>query len=132
MGLYDDLNNDIAEAFNSDLSDAMQTMIYIEPQSLYDPATGAVVNTPIEHETRGVISPYIEAKGMNGNGSSTTSSEGSNIAIESTIIILDSEISMKPIVSNMINVGSKVYKIITVETDPAGASHTLGVTSNGY
>lgn len=59
MGLRDELTADLAEAFDTDLADAVKsfTASHAGPNA-YDPATGTMVPTLIAYSGRGVFADY--------------------------------------------------------------------------
>ena len=54
MGLKDELDADLQEAFDEDLADAVRTMVYKVRSTNYDESTGASNDTFTAYDTRGV------------------------------------------------------------------------------
>jgi len=117
MGLYDDIQNDIAEAFNDDLSDTVKSVTISKTiVTGYDAAAGEQVSTTQSYETRGIIIQDEESK-----GSDETMVEGIV-----NLLILDSEKSIDSFKIGMdIIIDNNIYEIKGLKPDPAGATHTL-------
>lgn len=59
MGLRDDIQADIAEAFDTDLADAVRPFTGLrEVAGEYDPVTGATPNNNVNYQGRGVFGGY--------------------------------------------------------------------------
>ena len=70
MGLRSEIQTEVAAAFNTDLADAVQTIILVDNKnSIYNPATGDYSETGLTHSTRGVISSYTQLEIRNSGGS---------------------------------------------------------------
>ena len=117
MGLYADIQKDISEAFDNDLSDAVKSVEIIhETISDYNTTTGAPVVESLSYDTRGVVIDNNSER-----GSDNTLSEG-----EIEILILDSEKEVDKFIIGMDAViGDDIYEIKGIMIDPAGATHTL-------
>jgi len=109
MGLRDELTADLAEAFDGDLADAVQSFTASHPGApAYDPATGAVAATPISYSGRGVFAGYR-----------LDQIDGSLIlATDKRLTALQAEVTRAPAVGDTI-AGMTVAR---VEADPAAAT----------
>ena len=124
MGIYDNINKNIGAAFSGALSDAVQDCTYIDVDEVYDPITGGNVTTKTPYLLRGVFSFY--------KSSDIGSSQGAIKTNDRKIIILDSELASPELkVNDEVNLGSEVLKVVNIVRDPAMASVTLQVRSNG-
>jgi hypothetical protein len=119
MGLRDEIQQDIAEAFDTDLADAVKpfTLHHYE-RGGYNVSSGSVTS-PAESttESRGVFDSYINY-------------EIFNSAIEPTdirLIVLMNELLITPRVGDKILESAHTYRIIFVEQDPADASYILTI-----
>jgi len=119
MGLRDEIQADIAEAFDTDLADAVNDFtLYHYERGGYSVATGSVT-PPAETSTgsRGVFDSYINY-------------EIFNSAIEPTDIrltVLLNEIDITPRIGDKILQGTDTYRVIFVEKDPADAAFILTI-----
>lgn len=109
MGLRADIQADIAEAFDSDLADAVTSFTASHPGSpAYDPATGSVTATPTPYTGRGVFGDY-RADHIDGTVI---------LATDKQLIALQNDVARAPAVGDTIAGMSAVR----VEQDPAAAT----------
>lgn len=122
MGLRDDLQTDLAEAFDTDLADAVSAFTgeYMGPGE-YDPLTETTTEQPVSYSGRGVLDSYDDRR-----------IDGLNIKIgDLRLICLVNETTDKPAVGHLITVTDLItgapatYRIVQPEIDPAGAHYEL-------
>ncbi|UIW10342.1 hypothetical protein [Flyfo siphovirus Tbat2_3] len=122
MGIRDELQSDIAEAFDSDLSDAVNdfTGSYVIEGEV-DPVTEESTSETVTYAGRGVLSKY-----------SLNRIDGVNILSgDLKLTALTNEVTDKPRVDHIITTPDLVtgqaqrYKAVTVSTDPAGATYSI-------
>lgn len=113
MGLRDEIAADLADAFDTDLADAVQTFEGLREtgQSSYDPVTEVWTPGLLIYGGRGVFGSY-EAEMIDGINILRT---------DKKLLALQAEVDAVPQVADMIN-GSKV---IAVSQDSAGATWNL-------
>lgn len=118
MGLYDDLQTDILNAFETDLLDATRTVQVYTTSSVYDINTLQNTNTETEIDVRAVkISDFA----------------GENVDDPSMMdfaefLVMDADritANVTFIIDMKLQDGSDQYKITGMNVDPAGASTTL-------
>jgi hypothetical protein len=109
MGLRDELTADIAEAFDGDLADAVQSFT-AEHRAVgaYSPQTGEETAIVIAYSGRGVFASYDHARV---DGSSV-------LATDLELIALQAEVTRAPAVGDTL----RGMAVMRVEQDPAGAS----------
>lgn len=130
MGLTADLQADLAEAFDSDLADAVKDFVLYQYQrGQYDTDTGGLSGTkyPSTFDSRGVFGSFSQEDILNSNID----------AVDIQLIVLQNELPLSgvvviPIVGDQIirTVDSKSYRVAGVSPDPAGATwviHLIGV-----
>ena len=116
MGIYAELQADLAEALDTDLADAAMVLTYIEVTSgTYDPSTGAPSGTTNNYSTRGVVSVI---------GKQHADGEVLKVG-DYAFLILDSEIDATPDVGQIIRYDSKDYIINNVYQDEVNATWVL-------
>lgn len=109
MGLRDELTADLAEAFDTDLADAVTTFSASHPVALaYDPATGGVSAAPVSYTGRGVFGSY-RADQIDGT---------LILATDKRLTALQAEVTRSPAVGDTI----AGMAVVRVEQDPAGAT----------
>jgi hypothetical protein len=123
MGLKDDLQKDIAAAFNNDLADAVSPFVlthFDKGEGVYDTSTGLYTGDSTDYSSRGVFGDYDQM-------------ERANAHIEATdvkLIVLQNKISVEPSLRDTITQeNSKTYRIITVFKDPVNATYKLQIRS---
>lgn len=109
MGLRDELTAGLAEAFDTDLADAVtefQAVHHGDPE--YNPATGGITSGDVSYSGRGVIGGYLNDE-----------IDGSLIlATDKKLTALQAEVTRAPEVGDTI-AGLRAQR---VEQDPAGAT----------
>ncbi|WKN20812.1 hypothetical protein [Azotobacter vinelandii] len=112
MGLRDDLQADLAEAFDGDLADAVAEFTAEHPgPAAYDPATGTMTSTVIAYSGRGVFAGYR-----------LDQIDGTLIlATDKRLTALQNEVTRAPVVGDTI----AGMAVVRVEADPAAATWRL-------
>lgn len=118
MGLRDELQQDIAEAFDDDLADAVPSFSGFRVIGTdYDPVTETQIELKTTFSGRGVFGSY-----------STDIADGINILLTDTkLTALQNEVvdangvAFTPAIDDIIN----GLKVISVGKDPAGATWTI-------
>lgn len=109
MGLRDELTADLAEAFDTDLADAVTSFSASSPGvPTYDPSTGGVTATPAAYTGRGVLDGY-RAEQVDGT---------LILATDKQLIALQSEVTRAPAVGDTL----AGMSVVRVEQDPAAAT----------
>lgn len=112
MGLRDELTADLAEAFDTDLADAVTSFSASHPGTpVYDPAAGGVTATPVAYSGRGVFASY-RADQIDGT---------LILATDQRLTALQAEVTRAPVVGDTI----AGMSVVRVEQDPAGATWTV-------
>lgn len=119
MGLRDEIQTDIAQAFNTDLADAVKDFtLYHYGRDGYDVTTGQPLPpTETIADSRGVFDSYLNY-------------EIFNSAIEPTdirLVVLINELTITPRIGDRIEEGTNNFRIIFVEKDPADATYILTI-----
>lgn len=108
MGLRDDIQADVAEAFDADLSDAVRDFNGSrEEAGEYDPATGETTTTLVEYEGRGVFGGY-DAQEIDGQHILQT---------DRKLTALQNEVTGTPEVGDDVN----GFEVMHVGQDPASS-----------
>ena len=109
MGLRDDLQADLAEAFDGDLADAVTSFTASHPgPAAYDPATGTMTPTMTAYSGRGVFGSYR-----------LDQVDGTLIlSTDKRLAALQNEVTRAPEVGDTI----AGMAVVRVEADPAGAT----------
>lgn len=123
MGLRDELQADLAEAFNTDLADAVQAFTgkYMGP-GLWDPVNETTNAQPVTYTGRGVLSRYEDSRIDNIN----------ILAGDLRLTALANEVTDTPEVGHEINAPDLVdrskqvvYQVKSVRADAASATYRL-------
>ncbi|EFE7739082.1 glutamate 5-kinase [Escherichia coli] len=122
MGIQDELQTDIAEAFDTDLADAVNAFTgrYVI-QSGWDPVTETGGETAVNYTGRGVLSRYKTSRIDNVN----------ILAGDLKLTALVNEVMDEPAVDHIIIAPDLVtgmpqeYQVMDVSTDPARATYRL-------
>lgn len=117
MGLRDDIQFGLAEAFDDDLADAVKSIVVVEYVKSYDTASGNTTSVPTPHNSRGVIEAF--------KSSEIAHSGGAILTGDVRCLILQNEVNIEITMSNEIHVGSDEYTIVDIESDPADATYML-------
>ncbi|PLU99922.1 glutamate 5-kinase [Pseudomonas plecoglossicida] len=122
MGLRDDIQADLAEAFDEDLADAVSTFAgtYMGP-GVWDPVNETTTAQPVTYTGRGVLDSYDSRR-----------IDGLNILVGDVLLIcLANEVTDRPAVGHQITVddlltGQQVtYRIVSPGIDPAKAHYEI-------
>lgn len=122
MGLRDEIQADLAEAFDEDLADAVSafTGTYMGP-GVWDPVNEATTAQPVTYTGRGVLDSY-----------DTRRVDGLNILVGDVLLIcLANEVTDKPAVGHQITAPDLVtgepatYRIVSPGIDPAKAHYEI-------
>ncbi|WP_444756786.1 glutamate 5-kinase [Pseudomonas sp. A014] len=123
MGLRDELQADLAEAFNTDLADAVLTFTgeYMGP-GVWDPVNETTTAQPVTYTGRGVLSRYEDSRVDNVN----------ILVGDLRLTALANEVTDTPDVGHKITAPdlmdrSKqvVYLVKSARSDPASATYRL-------
>lgn len=123
MGLRDDLQRDLAEAFDTDLADAVSPVVGVRKvQGEYDPDSGTTPETITNYAGRGVLGRYL-AKEIDGSLIQTTDEKLTILQNELFITLLGepTEALAIPEIGDVI--GGK--RAMNVSQDPAKATWTV-------
>ncbi|HEO9722680.1 TPA: glutamate 5-kinase [Klebsiella aerogenes] len=122
MGIRDELQTEVAAAFNTDLQDAVKdfTGTYIV-RSDWDPVTETGTETQVTYSGRGVLARYKLRR-----------IDGVNILHgDVKLTALVNEVSDKPAVEHIITTPDPItgvlqhYEVITASADSAGAAYSI-------
>lgn len=120
MGLRDEIQSEVAEAFDTDLADAVQTIVLVSNKnSIYNPATGDYTETGLTYSTRGTISYFTQLEILNSGGAIDIT--------DNKVLILANEVTTVPTTDHLVRVGSAEYRILKVKMDPAKVAYSLQV-----
>lgn len=129
MGLQSDILTGLAEAFNTDLADAVQPFTLYKGDIFYDTNTGNVImGETSSFEWRGVFS----------KADKRTVQDQATLPVETQVICLANEASFPPDVNDHLitNVNTETYNsepncflIIRTDIDPTFSVYTLYVRS---
>lgn len=119
MGLRDELMADIAEAFDTDLADAVSSFA----GSRFEPTGPA---DPISQTQPGNTVTYI-GRGVFGSFGIQVSEVMNILRTDIKLTCLQAEVSNTPKVDDTVESGGERYKIINVAADPASASWSIQV-----
>jgi len=121
MGLWSDIQADIGQAFDSDLSDAVQVINYHEVTSVVDPVTNGVVETRNTLVSRAVISPFTSQE--------VGASQGAILSKDIKVLFLDSELAYTrpPQINDYVD----NKRVLAVSTDPANCQYSLQTRETG-
>jgi hypothetical protein len=123
MGLRDDLQRDLAEAFDTDLADAVNPVTGVRKvQGEYDPDSGTTPEIITNYAGRGIFGRYL-AKEIDGSLIQTSDEKLTILQSELFITLLDepTETLAVPEIGDII--GGK--RAMNVSQDPAGATWTV-------
>ena len=122
MGLRDDIQTDLAEAFDTDLADAVQpfTGEYLGP-GVYDPVTEETTAQPVTYTGRGVLDSYDSRR-----------IDNINIKVGDVLLIcLANETTDKPAIGHKVTTIDLLtgepafYTIVNPGIDPAVAHYEI-------
>ena len=126
MGLRDDLQADIAEAFDGDLADAVTPFTGSrEVAGGYDPVTGTTSKTVIEYQGRGVFGAFRQEEI---DGRRILATDAKLTALQNEVRLLDDQ---GAVTTNQAvpQVGDKIdaQDVVVVMQDPASATWKLAL-----
>lgn len=112
MGMKEDIQNDLAEAFDGDLADAVKAFTGSRTVNLsYDPVANVQLTDAENYTGRGVFGSY-----------NATEVDNVNILVTDTkLVCLQSEVTDSPLMNDVIN----GLRVISVGSDPADATWVL-------
>ncbi|UNM17274.1 glutamate 5-kinase [Pseudomonas sp. ArH3a] len=116
MGMRDEIQAELAEAFDDDLADAVSQIVgsYTGP-GVFDPVTEEDTAETITYTGRGVITGFKVER-----------IDGINIKVgDAKCVILSNEIGAVPDVGHAISAGTENYLVHLVAPDPTGATYQL-------
>ena len=122
MGLRDDIQVDLAEAFDDDLADAVSafTGTYMGP-GVRDPVSETTTAQPVTYTGRGALDSYDSRR-----------IDGLNILVGDVLLIaLANEVTDKPAVGHQITATDLItgqpvtYRIVSPGIDPAKAHYEI-------
>lgn len=122
MGLRDDIQIDLAAAFDDDLADAVVPFSgqYMEP-GVFDPVTETTIAQPVTYTGRGVLDSYDSRR-----------IDGVNILVGDVLLIcLANEVTDRPAVGHQITAEDLLtgqqatYRIVSPGIDPAKAHYEI-------
>lgn len=122
MGLRDDIQADLAEAFDDDLADAVSTFTgtYMGP-GVWDPVSETSTAQSVTYTGRGVLDNYDSRR-----------IDGVNILVGDVLLIcLANEVTDRPAVGHQITADDLItgqavtYRVVSPEIDPAKAHYEI-------
>ena len=122
MGMREEIQADLAEAFDTDLADAVQpfTGEYLGP-GVYDPVTEETTAQPVTYTGRGVLDSYDSHR-----------IDNVNIKVGDVMLIcLANEVTDKPVVGHKITTmdlmtgQQAAYVVVSPGVDPAMAHYEI-------
>ena len=126
MGLRDDLQADIAEAFDDadGLADAVTTFTGSRTtvSDVYDPVTGTYPETTIGYSGRGVFGGYSVEEI---DGQHIVRNDVKLTALQNEVLLDSDGTPAVPAVDDAVSGPDGDYRVISVGQDPAGASWTV-------
>src|SRR5690554_199988 len=124
MSLRDDIQADIAEAFDTDLADAVRSFTGSrEVVGEYDPVTGTTGGTTVTYSGRGVFGSFRQDEI---DGQHIIATDTKLTALQNELLLLDeqnvvTETQAEPRVNDDID----GQTVVAVQQDPADATWTL-------
>ena len=126
MSLRDDIQADIAEAFDTDLADAVRSFTGSrEVVGEYDPVTGTTGGTTVTYSGRGVFGSFRQDEI---DGQHIIATDTKLTALQNELLLLDeqnvvTETQAEPRVNDDID----GQTVVAVQQDPAAATWTLAL-----
>jgi hypothetical protein len=119
MGMRDDIQADVAEAFDSDLADAVQPFTGERVVAgEYDPVTGSGGSTTVTYTGRGVFGSFTIQELAGSSLVGTGETQGQHILRSDVkLTALQNEVTETPQIDDKIN----GYAVVNVGQDPASA-----------
>lgn len=116
MGLYEDVNRDLSDAFNTDLLDAVRIIQFIVVTDSYDDETMINTTTETPTDVRAVVSSDFEGERI----------DEAPLTNSIKILVIDSDRnSVEFKVDMIIKDNTATYKLRAFNPDPAKASWTI-------
>ena len=118
MGLREDLQTDLKEAFDEDLADGVKTVVLRkrdQSSTVYDPDTGLSTTPSTDYSTRGIFDEYSTLERFNTQIAPT----------DVKFIIIANELSIVPGVKDKLIDGTNEYSVIRFEKDPVEATYII-------
>jgi len=123
MGLRDDLQRDLGEAFDTDLADAVKPVSAVRTvQGEYDPDSPTLGETVTNYVGRGVFGKYL-SKEIDGTLIQTTDEKLTILQNELFIALLGEPTETRAVPEINDIIGGK--RVMNVSQDPAGATWTV-------
>jgi hypothetical protein len=121
MGIRDELQTEVAAAFDTDLQDAVKDFTGIHRSGAWDPVTETGTETQVTYSGRGVLARYKLRR-----------IDGVNILHgDVKLTALVNEVTDKPAVGHIITAPDPItgelqrYEVITASADSAGAAYSI-------
>ncbi|UYF76634.1 glutamate 5-kinase [Acinetobacter ursingii] len=112
MSLRDEIQADIAEAFNEDLADAIHTFTCERiTKSNWDPKTETYLETKESYTGRGVLF---------GSYNQYEIQTLKVLATDKKATVLQNEVSMQPKIDDSWLTNQGTYRVVNIQQDPAG------------
>jgi len=118
VGLREDLQTDLKEAFDEDLADGVKTVVLRkrdQSSTVYDPDTGLSTTPSTDYSTRGIFDEYSTLERFNTQIAPT----------DVKFIIIANELSIVPGVKDKLIDGTNEYSVIRFEKDPVEATYII-------
>ncbi|OTL12431.1 glutamate 5-kinase [Acinetobacter nosocomialis] len=114
MGLRDEIQADIAEAFNDDLADAVHTFTCERiSKTNWDPKTNTSENVIEHYKGRGVLFGSYNQYEILTLGV---------LATDKKAIVLQNEVTKEPMIDDEWSTAQGTFRIMHIKQDPIGAS----------
>ena len=124
MGIKEELQSELAEAFDGDLSDAVSDGVFYSIEYSNDTTMGSVTPSETTYDTRGVVTYYLAEEIARSGGSLQTG--------DAKIVIIQSELDAIPAIGDEMVIGTAYYKIFNVKPDPTNSIWTLQMRRSGH
>ncbi|MBJ9984440.1 glutamate 5-kinase [Acinetobacter sp. S40] len=113
MGIRDEIQAEIAEAFNEDLADAVHSFICERiTKSNWDPKTETYIESKEVYTGRGVLFGSYNQYEVQTLGV---------LATDKKATVLQNEVTMVPKIDDSWTTGQGLYRVMNIQQDPAGA-----------
>lgn len=135
MGLREDIQTDVAAAYDSDLADGVNAFTGSrETAGSYDPVTGTTPITVTNYSGRGVFGGYTVQELAGSSLVGTGETQGQHIlrtdikldgVLQNELLNDDTGLPETPKVNDKVTRDGMTYSVINVSSDPAQATWTL-------
>ncbi|MBP8005315.1 MAG: glutamate 5-kinase [Acinetobacter sp.] len=116
MGLRDEIQEDIAEAFNDDLADAVQSFTCERvTKSNWNPVSETYEEVKVSYSGRCVIGYYNQQEVVKSNVIEV-------LATDRKALVLQNETTEQPLVDDKWNTPQGKFRVMYVKADPAGVT----------